>query len=367
MDEELPKLKEAIVNHGYSEDVAREVQAIIEPFVGYGFNKSHAAAYAFIAYQCAYLKTHYPLEFFIANMTIEEKMEEMAKLIEDARKNGLEVLPPDINISEGSFSYASDTEIVYGLNGIKSLKTKAVEKILATRPYDSLDEFYIKTGGTGIDKTSLTALAYSGAFDNFEEFKESNRAEINFQLMLRYNHKFEDAMEEMEKFDNIRKLELENHYLGTYLTGHPLEGIAQETDWDEAILEEGSINTFAYITSIKEIVTKKGDSMAFIGLSFLDYESDIVCFPDLWEKTTKLGKNRPEVPFSKLLKEGMLVKVNAYFQNRDKLSLIAKNFKILQKYNKRFEETFKEIEKEHGVHIEPVQKIEMPKMFIDDF
>ena len=63
----------------------------------------------------------------------------------------------------------------------------------------------------------------------------------------------------------------------------------------------------------------------------------------------------------------MLVKVNAYFQNRDKLSLIAKNFKILQKYNKRFEETFKEIEKEHGVHIEPVQKIEMPKMFIDDF
>lgn len=330
-------------------------------------NKSHAAAYAFIAYQTAYLKTHYPLEFFIANMTIEDKVEEIALLINDARKNGLEVLPPDINISEGDFSYASETEIVYGLNGVKSLKAKAVEKILATRPYDSLDELYIKTGGTGIDKTSLTALAYSGAFDNLEEFKESNRAEINFQLMLRYNHKLEDAMEEMENFDNIRKLELENHYLGTYLTGHPLEGISQETDWEEAIAEEGSINTFAYITSIKEIVTKKGDPMAFIGLSFLDYESDIVCFPNLWEKTVSLGKNRPEVPYSKLLKEGMLVKVNAYFQNGDKLSLIAKNFKVLQKYNKRFQETFKEIEKEHGIHIEPVQKIEMPKMFIDDF
>ena len=368
MDKELPILHKSIMNNGYSQEIADNVIKLIEPFVGYGFNKSHAASYAVVSYYTAYLKHHFPLEFYTAQLTINpKKKEDVFRFIEDAKLNGITILPPDINLSKEEYTPAGDKSIYYGFAGISGVSVKSINRILETRPYESIQEMFFKTEGKGIDKRSLEALAFSGAFDNLEDTQGLNRAEIFRQIMVYRGENPEEFDEMVENFTNPKKLELEKKYLKVYLTGHPLEGIAKPLDWDTAINEEQTISSLAFINNIKRITTKKGDPMAFLELSFLDKELDAVCFPDTWEKSIKVGSG-PKVPMQYLLEEGMLIRVKGKFDRRDdEVSFFFNDATVLVKHNKEFREHITDVEKKYGVMEQEKTKVEMPQMFIEDF
>ena len=291
----------------------------------------------------------------------------MFRFIEDAKLNGITILPPDINLSKEEYTPAGDKSIYYGFAGISGVSVKSINRILETRPYESIQEMFFKTEGKGIDKRSLEALAFSGAFDNLEDTQGLNRAEIFRQIMVYRGENPEEFDEMVENFTNPKKLELEKKYLKVYLTGHPLEGIAKPLDWDTAINEEQTISSLAFINNIKRITTKKGDPMAFLELSFLDKELDAVCFPDTWEKSIKVGSG-PKVPMQYLLEEGMLIRVKGKFDRRDdEVSFFFNDATVLVKHNKEFREHITDVEKKYGVMEQEKTKVEMPQMFIEDF
>ena len=151
---------------------ADEIFDLMERFAGYGFNKSHAAAYSLLAYQTAWLKVHFSAEFFCANLTIElDNTDKIKVLLEDARKMGLQIEPPDINRGQYVFEPVTDQLIRYGLGAIKGTGKAAIEAILAAReadgPYSSLFDFYARVDRTRVNKRTVEALIKAGAFDCF--------------------------------------------------------------------------------------------------------------------------------------------------------------------------------------------------------
>lgn len=288
-------------------------------------------------------------------------------MIEDVKRNGLKVLPPDINKSERGFSYVSDTEIIYGLDAIKSLKSKAVDAIMETRPYSSLQEFVIKTEGYSVDKTSLKALALSGAFDSFEETIKHGRMFTANMLVDIKSTLDDDAEQQLLEFDNRRKLEYEELYLGIYLTGHPLEGITPPLDFQQIEEEEETFSTLAVINSVKQITTKKGDPMAFVSLSMLGKEVESVCFPNSWQKSLQLRKGSPYIPYSKILKEGMLARVKVKCENSENgVSYFLDTVSLPLKHNKHFEDYMLEVEQEYGIPVEKEEEIVMPSFTLEE-
>lgn len=236
------------------------------------------------------------------------------------------------------------------------------------RPFDSFEEMVIKTSGQTIDKGSWLALVYSGALDNLEEFKEMTRGEILQYVLLAKGYEISEELDTLiNDFTNIDKLELEKEYLGTYITGHPLEGLAPPVDWNMAIKEESNVTSLATITRIKAITTKKGDAMAFVELSFIDNTIDGVMFPNVWnEGTVKYNSNTLLVPYKHLLQEGMIVKVQGFFQNKKQLSFIIQKINIPIKYNYKFREEIEKSKSKYGILIEKEKPIEMPSFNIDE-
>lgn len=369
MDEELPKLHKSIMDNGYSKDIADEVQNIIEPFIGYGFNKSHAAAYSLVAYYTAYLKTYYPLEFYIGNLIVSsDNIDKITELINDARRNDLVIHQPNINTSQRGFSALSDTDIIYGFEAIKSLNKNDINKILKTRPYDSVDDFVFKIRKeNNLNKRSLSGLVYSGCFDTLEGLEGLSRAEIEIKLMTMLDKDISSLVPYVSDFDNAKKARLEKEYLGTYINGHPLASYTKPINWDDYIGEDKQFSTLAEITSIKAIVTKKGDPMAFIGLSMPDLEVDAVCFPYLWDESTiQLGKKRPKVLYKHILNEGVTVRVRGKIEEgRNGLSVIIGNLSVPLKYNKDYYDLFNEIENKHGIVLEETEETEEVNHDID--
>ncbi|HEU4622081.1 MAG TPA: OB-fold nucleic acid binding domain-containing protein, partial [Burkholderiaceae bacterium] len=166
--------REGASKNGISEQKANEMFDLMEKFAGYGFNKSHAAAYALLAYQTAYLKAHYPAEFFAANMSCAlDDSDKIKSLWEDAtRRNGLKILPPDINASDYRFTPTDAKTIRYGLGGIKGTGENAVNMILkgreASGAYKSLFDFATRVDRRVVNKRTMEALVRAGAFDKLE-------------------------------------------------------------------------------------------------------------------------------------------------------------------------------------------------------
>ncbi len=170
--EQKGKFIDAAKAQWHSEDLAKYIFTdIIEPFAGYGFNKSHAACYAMIAYQTAYMKAYHPTEFMTALMVSdEEDMERITKEIEECKARGINILPPDVNESMKHFTYIDKNNIRFGLRAVKGLWDGPIDTIRKGRqekPYESIIDFIRQTGGDVINKKSLEALALSGALDRF--------------------------------------------------------------------------------------------------------------------------------------------------------------------------------------------------------
>lgn len=187
--EEMAKHREIFANgaaeKGISKEKADELFDLIETFAGYGFNKSHAAAYSLLAYQTMYLKTLYPVEFYAASLNVAAKakggganQDEIEKLINDARSQGFKILPPDINEGDAEFAPVGTNALRYGLAGLKGVKAGPVEAIVKAREehgkFTSLFDFYAKVGRGAAGKTVSESLIRAGAFDSVHK----NRAAL---------------------------------------------------------------------------------------------------------------------------------------------------------------------------------------------
>ena len=319
-------------------------------------NRSHAAAYAFIAYQCAFLKYYYPIEFYASLLTVfADNEEKAAHYITDAREAGINVLVPDINESEADFAITKNQEIRYGFDSVKSLQTKSVTAILEKRPFDSLEELIATMSKSQLSKGSVQALALSGAFDSL--CPEEGRMHI-LQRALTLRGDSDNLIEEMTYFTNRERLTEEKKYLGAYLSGHPLDGIAKPVDWEESASNGTSVTALGIVNGIRRIVTKKGDPMAFINIAFLEHDLDAVCFPNLWESDIQFRKGDPIVPLSDILREGMLVKTTGTYEvEESKKSFLLNHMSIPVRQNKGFEDFIEDVQNEVGI-LPPVQSEE---------
>jgi DNA polymerase-3 subunit alpha len=315
MVKEKEKFIEGAVKNGFKADDADRIFEILIPFAGYGFNKSHAAAYSVVAYRTAYLKANYPAEFMAANLTNEiNNTDKLTEYIGEARSMGLEVLPPDLNRSEAHFSVA-EGKIVYGFLGIKGVGEGVANAIVAERgkngPYASFIEFVERMGTSSMNKKTLECLANAGCFDSVgntrrELVQDIERAVEYCQAKEaagRYGQAslFEGSGEEeyppfsvnkAEEFPRADILRIEKELLGFYFSGHPMDEWSKIwercSDADLAHPERASADkTYTVIAMLKEfreIFTKAGKKMAFGSLEDPAGSIEIVVFADALEK-----------------------------------------------------------------------------------
>ncbi|MDI9331537.1 MAG: DNA polymerase III subunit alpha [Alphaproteobacteria bacterium] len=238
--------------NGISQPKADEIFDLMERFAGYGFNKSHAAAYSLLAYQTGWLKVHYTAEFFCANLTIElDNTDKIKVLLEDARKMGLQIEPPDINRGHHVFEPVCDQLIRYGLGAIKGTGKMAIEAIVAARneggPFTSLFDFYARIDRTRVNKRTVEALIKAGAFDSIQ----LNRAAL--VASIDRSHDFAQSLSDNANqgglFDMVdshasstaepelvrvtpwgvkERLSFEKSAIGFYLSGHLFDESAAE-------------------------------------------------------------------------------------------------------------------------------------------
>lgn len=311
-------------NKGVPEDVASRIFDLMAKFGEYGFNKSHSAAYAMVAYQTAYLKAHYPVEFMAALLTSEkDRTDKVIRYISACRERSIEVLPPDVNESEYDFS-VSDGKIRFGLGGVKNLGRKAIEAIVQARkkgPFRSLREFCSRVDIQKVNKRVMESLIKCGAFDSFgghraqymaaldqvmEEAQRLHRAKARGQMSMfgeRGSFPFSgEALPEVPPWEESQRLEHEKESLGFYVTGHPMERIMdQVSSWVNAdtqrlasMADRVEVRIVGMKRSCKEVATKNGERMGFLTLEDLHGSVEVVCFPEAYQQALPLiQKDRP--------------------------------------------------------------------------
>ncbi len=298
-------IKGCIAN-GLSEKRAKEFFELIAPFAGYGFNKSHAACYAIIAFRTAYLKANFPVEFMTALLTAESrgtsgpaKNEKIAQAVLECKRLNLTLLSPDINKSQSDFSIEDRTKIRFGLSAIKNVGEAAIQNILdarTERPFTSFTDFCLRVNLSTINKKTMESLIKAGAMDLF-----GNRASMLVafpEIVIKINQMkknkadgqaslFDDEPEtvstnaidfsltEIDDFTEEEKLQFEKEFLGIYLTSHPhLEKLsylpsfgALDFDELESQMEGSRVTVGGILDNVKRILTKKGAEMAFLTLA----------------------------------------------------------------------------------------------------
>ena len=328
---------EGAQKQGFSAEHAADIFEIMVPFAGYGFNKSHAAAYSVVAYRTAWLKANYPAEFMAGNLTNEiTSTDTLPSYIEEARKMGIPVDPPDVNRSDAIFD-VSDGHIVFGLMGIKGMGQASAEAIIKERtehgPFKSFMDFMDRMKAEDINKRVIEVLIKTGAFDKLGQGRATLLA--NYEAVMAYEEKkragsefgqaslFEDAgvqefadykFTELEEMPKMEMLNMEKDFIGCYVSGHPLD------DWRTAIencatvtsdnidrvgkeakaLKDSlaasgqkpwqlknsgrSYTAIGMVQGLRQIMTKKGEPMCFGKLADFKGSIDITFFPKVWEE-----------------------------------------------------------------------------------
>ncbi len=330
MEAEKEKLMKGFSEYGkLSPSVADKLWKLIEPFAAYGFNKAHAASYGRVAYQTAYMKANYPVEYMSAVLTADAgDTEKISEIIHECERMHIEVLPPDINESFGPFSVVprKDTEeakIRFGLTTIKNFGEGIAEAIIEERktngPFTSLSDFLTRVTDKNLNKKSLEALIMTGCFDRFHE---RGMLLANLETILSYNKEVahgkqssqeslfggfsaqghELTLREAPSITMMDALKAEKELLGIYVSGHPLDQYAGEMTTGERVpisyikqayekkMEidivrmKGKVVTVGMIESVRELLTKKGDRMAFILLADTKSQIEMVAFPETYQE-----------------------------------------------------------------------------------
>ncbi len=324
MEEEREKFMAGARKNKIPEDKATYIFDLMAKFAGYGFNKSHSAAYALIAYQTAYLKAHYPSQYMAALLSCDmDNTDKVVKYINECRQHEIEVLPPDINESFQDFTVIND-RIRFGLAAVKNVGEAALNSIIEERgkngPYTSLSDFCGRIDSSRVNRKVIESLIRSGAFDSLgiyrsrlmaaldlalELAKASQRDRLSGQMSLfgltgapaEVNHN-EIEYPDIPEWPKLKKLSYEKETLGFYLTGHPLEGVTDElkiiADTEIAGLEkcrEGqAVRLGGLIMSHRELNSKKGDRMAFAVLSDMNSSVEVIIFPNTFSECSHLLK-----------------------------------------------------------------------------
>ena len=297
---------------------------LMEMFAAYGFNKSHSAAYALVAYHTAYLKAHYPVEFMAALLTEDmENTDKVIKNISEVRAMGIEVLPPDINASERSFT-VHDKSIRFGLGAVKGVGSTALESIVEARreePFVSLHDVCERVNLQKVNKKVVEALIKCGALDSLGGKRAQYMAVLEEAMEIGQKVQREKAMGQESLFgteeiisaggngygqlpamdewaENIL-LTFEKEALGFYITGHPLArhaaAIKRFATCNTAELIERTdkeeVKVCGIVSGLKELVTKKGDRMAFVTLEDLTGFVEMVVFPETYQAAMELLKS----------------------------------------------------------------------------
>lgn len=313
MDKMLADFVERAVAQGVERSVADKIARLIGHFAGYGFNKSHSAAYAVITYQTAYLKTHYSTEFMAALLTNEiNNTDRIVRFVNDCRQMGIELLPPCVNESVGGF-IVRERSIRFGLSGIKNVGTAAINSIIKCRNQDgeftSLLDFCERVELSAVNSKVLECLVRAGAMDCFgrkraellallpeaqERASGIQRDRNAGQTSLFEAVPIEKVQDlphlEVEELPKSELLKAEKQLLGVYLSGHPLweyqkelELFASMTTAEIAGEEEiSAVRLAGIITQITRKNTKNGDRMALLTLEDLEGQVEVVVFPDLY-------------------------------------------------------------------------------------
>ena len=317
------KMIQGMIKNGVSQEIAKQIWEWVLPFARYGFNRSHSACYALIAYQTAYLKTHYPVEFMSAVLTSEKAdIERIAVLIEECKKMGIEVLPPDINESFMNFSVVPEkNQIRFGLLAIKNVGEKVVEAILRERktngPYGSISDFISRVSSKDLNKKSFESLVKAGAFDKLaernqllenmenllEQARLSQKAKASSQKGLfgpppgsgRGQATFAIKLTAVSPSSEMEKLKWEKELLGLYLSGHPLKKYKKVLEQRALPIADVSadligklVKVGGVISGIKKIITKKGQPMLFVNLEDETNKIELVVFPSTLENYASL-------------------------------------------------------------------------------
>lgn len=319
MKAEKEKLMKGFLEYGkLSQSVADKLWKLIEPFAAYGFNKAHAASYGRVAYQTAYMKANYPVEYMSAVLTADSgDTEKIAETIHECERMGIEVLPPDINESFSAFSVVPDTQkIRFGLTTIKNFGEGIADAIIAERKknghFASLGEFLTRVHDKNLNKKSLEALITTGALDRFES---RGKMYANMENLLAFNKEhiagkeanqdslfggMSTAVNELVLSDTAdvtkeQKLLWEKELLGVYVSGHPLDQFKDELEKRTTITQiknDGRngipVVTAGMIETVRELLTKKGDRMAFIQLSNLEDTIEMVTFPEVFQSNKEV-------------------------------------------------------------------------------
>ncbi|MDY0303403.1 MAG: DNA polymerase III subunit alpha [Sphaerochaeta sp.] len=304
---------------GRSEQHAIEIFEMLEPFAGYGFNKSHAVAYSVVAYQTAYLKANWPAEFWAANLTNEmNNPDKFSEYLQTVKGMGIEILPPSINYSDKHFAVVGE-KIVYGLAGIKNVGEGAVAAIVAERdangPYTDLIDFLTRLDTKILNSKLLESLIKAGAFDPLGVNRPTLLENLNdavthvakvreasaFGQISLFDEETEAAMNvfemrDVEDWQLSEKLETEKALLGFYISGHPLDKwrsvIAQRVTVNTADLEtvntDRPTNVIAMISSVRPFTTKGGQLMAFLQLTDHNATFDATLFSKGFEEYRQL-------------------------------------------------------------------------------
>ncbi len=301
---------------------AKELFDLMAYFAGYGFNKSHSAAYALLAYQTAYLKANYPAEFMACLISLEAtNAEKMSFYLEEAKQMEIEILPPDINKSEINFSVHNGT-ILFGLQGIKNVGLSALQNILEKReenPFNDLLDLCVRVDLRTVNKRVLEHLTYAGAFDNLPGNRAQKTAEIGMIVDTAVDKKHAIETGQMGLFDaptekdgrvdpyvyqplapwtDKEKLAKELDVVGFYLSAHPLDGYkkqlkrlnmqtfakSHEKAQQANTLKDIPIAGFGLLKGKRIINTKKGDRMAFVQIEDYSSSAEIVVFPSVFKK-----------------------------------------------------------------------------------
>jgi DNA polymerase-3 subunit alpha len=337
--EEMEKQKVLFLNGAKENKLdAKKAEAVFDlmaKFAAYGFNKSHSAAYALVAYHTAYLKAHYPVEFMAALLTEDmENTDKVIKNIAEVRAMGIEVLPPDINASIRSFT-VHENAMRFGLGAVKGVGTAALDSIIHIReqdgPYESLNDFCERVDLSKVNKKVVDALIKCGAFDSLggkrAQYMEAleHAMEVGQQVQREKQQGQESlfGMEEMvsrsgssygelpdvEEWNDKLRLNNEKEALGFYITGHPLsrysEDIKRFATCELAGLIERSdkeeVRVCGIVSGKKELVTKKGDRMAFVTLEDLTGSLEVVVFPEAFQAAMDyLGGDEPLMVYGTL-------------------------------------------------------------------
>jgi len=327
MEKEREKFMNGCEKNNIPADKATYIFDLMAKFAGYGFNKSHSAAYALIAYQTAYLKAHYPAQFLASLLTCDkDNTDKVVRYINECKQNNIEVLPPDINESFRDFTVIND-RIRFGLGAVKNVGESALESIVAEREnnniYNSFGEFCSRIDPCKVNRKVIESLIKAGAFDSMnkkraqlievldtalERAKAIQRDQLSGQMnlfSLGNDNKpltAEIELPEIDEWPELKKLAFEKETLGFFLTGHPLAGVINkiktvaDIEIDSLIkIQDGkTVRIGGLIQNFKEHKSKKGERMAFASLEDMTSAVETIIFPSTFEKCSELlGKEEP--------------------------------------------------------------------------